>query len=194
MWFLIFAGVATVGAGVVFAVQTRGEPHRIGLQRFLERPRTVVVTKLEVYYQPWSMWTQPLTIAELCDQSWKYRVTIRFPSVRHVEEILRDLKLTRVQSDPGDYKLACVFHVDGQKPLTLAFANNTPVVSINGEPFESSHRLLMSVLNFIPKGAHDELFEQFVGDWMNMTRHWMDTIQQGQATQKTTGEKRNEDD
>ncbi len=175
---LIIASMFLIALGFISAPPVRASERssQEAVRSFLEPPSEQFIARLEVYYVPLSMWTNPINEAALRHNSWTCKGVIKLPQIKDVREAFQRFKFKRVPR-AHDFRLACVFYNECEKEvLTISFAGDEPVVSINGESFDASAELLVSALAFIPHEAHQYLLKEFTSRYINTTRHYLEEL------------------
>ncbi len=152
--------VALIIAGLLSVIgynsaKAKESSSRAVLESFLEQITKGEVTRIEVYYLDLDTLTRvAITEIALRDNQWEYKVIIKEPPLDDVEKLLRKLKLQPIEKKSLDFRLGYCFYSEDKELLSLFFANNLPVVTINSTSFRTSPELLSSLLPFLPHKAY----------------------------------------
>jgi hypothetical protein len=157
------ATILFLGGVFLISAKAKESSSRAIPESFLEQIVKGEVTRIEVYYLGWHILTRAaITESALRDNQWDYKVIIKKPPLDDVEKLLRKLKLQHAEKMSLDFRLGYVFYSEEKELLSLFFANNMPVVTINGTSFKGSEELLSSLLPLLPHKAYKEEYETLI--------------------------------
>ena len=70
------------------------------------------------------------------------------------------------------YRLGFFAQDNSGRELTISFACDAPVMSVNGKQYRASPHLVASVIDFLPHKSYERINKEIVLFWFSHGMHW----------------------
>ncbi|MHC4084184.1 MAG: hypothetical protein ACYSWZ_05390 [Planctomycetota bacterium] len=131
------------------------------------------IRRIEVYYIPWSSQgygNHVYSEEALRNKEFYSKSIINTFLTEDLSTIKLELKEFTLDPDPvylrfPDYRLGFVAQDNSGRELTISFVYDAPVMSINGTQYRTDHKLVASVINFLPHKSYQRINKELVYFW-----------------------------
>jgi len=129
------------------------------------------IRRIEVDYVPWSIlfcYQQPFSEEALRNKEFYAKSIMKNPYPMHLSDIkkaLEEFPLDKMQIDSPDFRLGFAAQDSYGRELTISFAYNQPVMSINGTQYKTKPELAASVIDLLPHKSYERINKELVYFW-----------------------------
>ncbi|HUS72682.1 MAG TPA: hypothetical protein VMY06_06400 [Sedimentisphaerales bacterium] len=134
------------------------------IESFLEKYAKATVTRVEVFYEPWTMHSPVILTEEHLFGGYSQPMVrivgrVPYPHFTDMKEPLEKCSYRRIENGPVDLRLGFIFRSveDEVFRLSLGKIDATPILVVNDELFEATPEVVRAMMRFLPVNAYEKM-------------------------------------